>query len=404
MRIHRYKLLSTFLGLSLGLTLDISAASKPGHTEIQQKDIPLVITEPGLYLATETLRGVPGNHGIEVQSDHVTIDLNGFLLKGFANTLSGIFAANSFDQITIRNGIIADWTDNGIRLSGSEDVSLSDLRVSNCLRAGIEVGISSTISDCLVMSIGGGDNPNQWHCIATDIMPAIEHCITSYSLFPGHGIDTSHGAAIYGCVAYNNGHDGMNLLNIPSVHSSTALGNHREGIQSAAQGATISECAMILNEDGIRTKIQDFDSELRGDCSVRRCTAAFNSKDGFSLESFGTRIIHSTAYMNEDDGINLFNYSFASGNLASESDPPPFNGSRGGGIRVDLNSTIGGCRLEDNHATRNADNVQVSGNNSLIVGNSAASPYNNNYGMASGNNLGTIQNNVPGAGARHNFQ
>src|SRR4051794_30032159 len=51
-----------------------------------------ILTQPGSYYLTSNLTGVSGQHGITINADNVTLDLNGFVLVGPGNS-SGIDCA-----------------------------------------------------------------------------------------------------------------------------------------------------------------------------------------------------------------------------------------------------------------------------------------------------------------------
>ena len=77
------------------------------RTPICQADMPLTITESGSYVVVENLTGSSGSHGITIQADDVTIDLNGFSLTGVTGALDGIHAdlgTGPWRNLTVRNG------------------------------------------------------------------------------------------------------------------------------------------------------------------------------------------------------------------------------------------------------------------------------------------------------------
>src|SRR4051812_10008933 len=50
-----------------------------------------VISQPGSYYLTGNITGAAGKHGISVQADDVTLDLNGFaLISGGSGTVRGV--------------------------------------------------------------------------------------------------------------------------------------------------------------------------------------------------------------------------------------------------------------------------------------------------------------------------
>ncbi len=55
----------------------ISSTNTPGDADSMFK-----ITQPGSYYLTSSITGVIGRHGIKVAASGVTIDLNGFIMRG----------------------------------------------------------------------------------------------------------------------------------------------------------------------------------------------------------------------------------------------------------------------------------------------------------------------------------
>ena len=79
--------------------------------------LPFTINDPGSYYLTADLTGSNAEHGISIDSDDVTLDLNGFTLRGVAGSLDGIYVVNStpdYGNIIIRNGNVRKWGGNGM--------------------------------------------------------------------------------------------------------------------------------------------------------------------------------------------------------------------------------------------------------------------------------------------------
>lgn len=108
--------------------------------------LPFTINQCGSYFLTNCLTGVAGAHGISVQADDVTIDLNGFTLSGVPGSLDGINVSVPSPNVKIENGNINDW-DQGIScFDGSlivrnvviEDVATAGIFVSNCFNVDLQ--------------------------------------------------------------------------------------------------------------------------------------------------------------------------------------------------------------------------------------------------------------------------
>ena len=96
------------------------------------------ITQPGSYYLTGNVAGVSGRSGIEIAADNVTIDLMGFSVEGVGGSLDGVTTELTRNNLTVRNGTVSGWGQDGIDLTqggtglGSlvEGVTSSDNTVS----------------------------------------------------------------------------------------------------------------------------------------------------------------------------------------------------------------------------------------------------------------------------------
>ena len=84
--------------------------------------LPFVITLPGAYYLTGNLAGVPGQNGITVQADNVTLDLGGFSLSGAPGVLKGITLSGPHRNFVLRNGILTGWSAGVDATSGTHCV------------------------------------------------------------------------------------------------------------------------------------------------------------------------------------------------------------------------------------------------------------------------------------------
>lgn len=131
-------------------------------------DLPYVIGEPGLYCLTRDFAvDLPGGAAIEVQADHVTIDLAGFTLDnraaGRESSAAGIFSWERAN-IVVRDGSVIGFHE-GIALSGpfggnsSYNHRVENVRVAESRETGIGItGDSSVVRGCTVYGTGDGSN------------------------------------------------------------------------------------------------------------------------------------------------------------------------------------------------------------------------------------------------------
>ena len=82
---------------------------------ISQTDFPHTISSPGSYFLTENIIATSGSNGIRIDADHVTLDLNGFVVDGNGqNSATGVFISSGRENVAVLNGTIQGWSDHGI--------------------------------------------------------------------------------------------------------------------------------------------------------------------------------------------------------------------------------------------------------------------------------------------------
>src|SRR5262245_41895195 len=97
--------------------IGLAPASKNSDTAVQtssEVQLPIRITEPGNYRLNTNLVGITPNVVISIESSDVTLDLNGFSIKGGG---PGISAVGS--NVAILNGSVSAGDGFGVRVSGS---------------------------------------------------------------------------------------------------------------------------------------------------------------------------------------------------------------------------------------------------------------------------------------------
>ncbi len=95
----------------LALTI-LPSAHAQGDPRTAIDSLPYVINHPGSYVLTADLEGTAGSDGILVNSMDVTIDLNGFTLRGVPGSLNGILAS---DYAHVYGGTLASWGGTGLK-------------------------------------------------------------------------------------------------------------------------------------------------------------------------------------------------------------------------------------------------------------------------------------------------
>jgi len=245
----------------------INLTNTPGDADSLFK-----ITQRGSYYLTGNTTGVVGKHGIEIAASGVTLDLMGFDLSGIPamGAFDGVSATvNSLTNITIRNGSVRAWGDEGVDLGtfSSINSAVIDVRASNNTDNGILTGSFSTITGCTAYQNAGNG-------ISTFSGSTISNCTASQNT--ANGISALNGSTITGCTAFNNTGNGISTSDACTITGCTAYQNTGNGI-STFSGSTISNCtASFNNGNGI--------SAFQG-CTISNCTAQFNTRDGIRVIS-----------------------------------------------------------------------------------------------------------------------
>jgi len=155
------------------------------------------ITQPGSYYLTGNVAGESGKCGVEITASNVTLDLNGFALAGVAGSLDAIRVTGATARaVSVSNGSITGWGEDGIEFFATSMYSVVDVRVSLCTGVGIKGGSVGRIGACAVRSNGS-------HGITSNEQGIIESCTAFFN--GGAGIRASFGeCVITNCVTRGN--------------------------------------------------------------------------------------------------------------------------------------------------------------------------------------------------------
>lgn len=296
------------------------------------------ITQPGSYYLTGNVTGEAAKNGIEIGASGVTLDLNGFDVVGVTGSLDGISATASLRNVTVRNGSVRNWGEDGVDLS----TSLSRM-------ARVEaVHTSGNAVDGIRAGDGG----------------LVVNCHASYNGEDG----VSSALTVTGSVARNNGRFGFSINVGGVIVDSAAFDNTDYGIY-ASNGCTIMRCSSRSNGDGIIAF---------GDSLIKECTVTLNTGDGINGQQ-GTTIIDCIASDNGADGIIVLSRSLVRGNTCS--------GNASDGIFV---SSSGANRIEGNHMSGNGRGLHVIGPGNVIMKNTASGNTTVNWSIVANNIVAPI--------------
>jgi parallel beta-helix repeat protein len=268
-----------------------------------------VINQPGSYVLTSNLVVTdPNLNAIEITDSHVTLDLNGHMVRGpnSGGTGTGIRSLDQYN-ITIKNGSIWGFGSTGVHLFAS---------------GGVELAAGHCVKDIQAFLNGSGIAVNAG---------LVTNCTANNN---GSSGISAHYTTVTNCTANNNGFTAFYSYR-STITNCTAINNF---IGISAQSSTITNCMVCENDDyGITC----------GDSTITNCTAINNSGKGISATS--SIITNCTATSNGSDGIAAYNWNRIEGNNLRN------NGQGGTGYGLNI-------AWDYNYAVKNVASENASGN------------------------------------------
>lgn len=288
--------------------------------------------------------------GIGVNSDNVTIDLDGHALIGTdIYSDNGIYQASSYQNLTVSNGKLVNWRGNsnrGIYAAGSGNLLYNLQATSNY--NGLSTGPAGIIRDCMA------SHSTDW------------------------GIALGNGGKASGLAAYNNGYKGILTTDNCIISDSTAYGNSGNGIEGD-DNCLFDQCIAYSN-GGAGITVSD-------ECIVSGCIAYSNGGDGIHMSNNGI-IQGCSSSWNTENGINVYNGCLVRNSTAN------INGSGGDGAGIWVRNTRN--RIEGNTVASNDRGIDVDFLGNFITRNSA-SANTTNWTLVSGNHCLVIHAHDAGA-------
>jgi hypothetical protein len=259
-------------------------------------------------LAGTLLCPTTGVHGLTVNADDVTIDMDGHTLVGPGEgSGSGIYQSDDRRNLTVRNGKAIHWRgvgQAGFFTEGSGN-RLSDLQATTN-RYGLYAGFGCLLSDCAAQgNIGIGIFVESGNTISgcsaqsntqVGILALYENTISGCAArYNGSdGIAVGHGNTLSRCTVKGNLHSGIGADSWNTLSECSATRNGASGIQ-ASFGNILSDCAAGGNlAEGIRlgTANRAVGNICIDNASGIRATGSDNRIDGNSCKSgnYGVRV------------------------------------------------------------------------------------------------------------------
>lgn len=360
----------------------VAASASDGVIEISRSMLPLTLTNSGHYILTENIIVTNENaHGIRIEADHVTIDLNGFTLtgpgagSGPTNDLSAIFQATGYDNLTVRNGSLVNWKDGyAITTEGSFN-QFTALRVIDNM-GGFYTDDNSRFENCLACS-------NDYYGIYSIDNTSVIECRALYN--GTMGIRAGNGSVIldsianyndWGFIAYDStlsrcsaseNIDYGFFLDNCTISDSSSHDNGDSGFYDQGGWGRIVNC-IAMNNGG---------SGVDRFAQVLQCTANRNS--GIGIFAY-TLVKDCSTENNQSHGISSYGASVV-GNHCS------YNGNGGYGCGLFISSS--GGRIVQNNLRNNDVGINCPSGTGNYFAENSATGNSTNYNITAGNTLGS---------------
>lgn len=358
----------------------LNSTNTPGDADSR-----LRISSAGSYYLASVVSATTGLAAIEIDADHVVLDLNGFWVRG-ANATDTIRVVAGRQNVTIRNGSVAAGGGAGINAADASRVLIENVTVTGHTGNGIVVGNFARVMSCAVSTSAIG--------FVTGENSILSHCTADNNT--SHGFDAAQGSTIVACTAANNAGRGIFHRGRGSVTESHAINNGQEGIRTENTG-TVENCTSSIN--GGRGIFCSLNSNIRG-CStwqngsdgivagnhsvIANCNSTNNTGVGIQAGTAST-ILDNIVSSNTSHGISISGAAYVARNNCTGNG---FSTGNGAGIR----STGSNSRIEDNNCTSNNPlGIEVTGAGNIIVRNSCRGNT-TNYSLSASSSAGTIIN------------
>ncbi|MGE0206365.1 MAG: right-handed parallel beta-helix repeat-containing protein [Candidatus Babeliales bacterium] len=152
------------------------------------------ISNPGTYCLINDIVGT-----ITIAADSVTLDLNGKSISGGAN---GVYSSNHTD-ITIKNGLIKNATENGIKFTNVTDISIFSIKLRNNTKG---IALNSVKGGFITESIML-ENATGLELVQTSKV-FVKNCIAQENTIVGFSLVDSDNNTFKECTAMCNGLSG----------------------------------------------------------------------------------------------------------------------------------------------------------------------------------------------------
>ncbi|MEM7105915.1 MAG: right-handed parallel beta-helix repeat-containing protein [Bacteroidota bacterium] len=299
-----------------------------------------LINQSGSYYLTGNLGQSQNNAtAIVIDSDNVTLDLNGFSITADigGSGADGIYVRLEQVNITIKNGIVSGWPADGIDARDVDNSLFHDLIISDNGEDALFMKSHNTVIDCIANSNGedgfsGLNSCNYIRCIAYDN--------------GSNGFESYGGSQFINCNAESNAFDGIEGRTYTMALGCVANSNGGDGINVGSRSSVLY-CNTYDNEgSGI---------QAQSNVKVAFCETTINDEDGITMTGTGGVLFQNVSHFNDGAGINC------------------------------TNTTTCDFLIEGNHFTANkTDGLVIASAGAFVIRNTSANNTNTSQGNSNG--------------------
>jgi len=245
---------------------------------------PYVISQHGSYYLTTNLAST--GHGVQITTDNVTLDLNGFSITGERGALTyGVYLAGASNapsrNIMVRNGIIANFG-TGVRIECALNSRIEDLCISSNFFYGLLLfGYCDQCDGNSIVNCSISGNGSVGVCLLASSGQCDGNSIANCSISG----NSSYGMYLYGYYGQCNGNSIANC----SISGNSSYGMCLYGYYGQCNGNSIANCSISGNSSyGVYLY-----GAISGQCngnSIARCVIRNNVSYGIYLNAYGNRV------------------------------------------------------------------------------------------------------------------
>lgn len=259
------------------------------------------ISQPGSYYLTGPIDAGPGQNGIRVQTSpgHVTIDLNGFRLRGSGISGGAGISIATVSGLSIGNGFIESFGQSGINSTATGTIRIERVIVYNNENNGMTLPVNAVVANCLAQFNRGAG-------FFGEESARFVNCSAFFC--SGFGFHLNKGCSAEGCLADQNFGGGFNAVDGSAVLQCVAKLNSGSGIQlgsmCVATGNNCDQTGVFTTGTGVGINVTGNGNRIEGN----HLTRAFR---GIVIAGTGNLCVRNSAFDHAGG-----NYVIGGGNAA----------------------------------------------------------------------------------------